>query len=108
MVQYLHIFNHSVPLGFTGVLAPDLMAGAALHAAINGGGNPFTQFMSTVGNTVWDTIKASGIQSAIGVGDTAFQNLQKSFDPKSGVTPSDAVASVGAQGIGQFIPGAAS
>lgn len=103
--KYLHIGDRYIPLGTIGMVAPDLIAGSAMHDAIHGAGHPFTTFMSTVGNTIWDTIKASGVQSLAGVGNTGWQDATQALQGKGGVSPADAGVALAAEGTSQFIPG---
>lgn len=105
---YLHIGDRYIPLGILGVGAEGILAGSAMHTAVNSKGNPADNYVKAVGDTVLNTLKTAGTQSIVGAGDQGLTAIQDAMTGSDGVTPGDAAAVAGGQAVGQFIPGGAS
>lgn len=103
---YLHLGNRYIPLGTLGVGAEPLLAGTAIHEAVNSSGDAASKFFGTIWNTVFNTIKAGGAQSLVGADNRSVTAIQKALTGSDGVTPADAAAVGAGQFAGQFIPGA--
>lgn len=102
---YLHMGNRSIPLGLLGVGAESLIGGASMAMATGQkGGNPLEHFIKGIGDTFLSTFKMAGGQSLIGGGNQSLTSVQNLVANKPGTNLPDTLATVGSQGLSQWIP----